>query len=192
MSEKRTHKIELAANKHESDASHEHIELAKHHEKVAESPSEKQPKTLEEIRQDVEKSSLSSEQLKKEELKELEQESSQAFVQKELKNITLKKTISKIQTQLPASERAFSKVVHSPVIDKLSNVGEKTIARPIGILGGGALALLGSLFSTYFSRRFGMSYNLLMFAIVFLVGYVSATILELLYKTVVKPRSSKI
>ena len=190
MSEKRTHKIESATNKHESSAGHEHTELAKHHEKVAESPSEKQPKTLEEIRQDVEKSSLSSEQLKKEEFKELEQESSQTFVQKELKNITLKKTLSKIQTQLPAPERTFSKVVHSPVVDKLSNVGEKTIARPIGILGGGALALLGSLFSTYFSRRFGMSYNLLMFAIVFSIGYVFATALELLYKTFSKSRSN--
>ena len=189
MSEKHKHKIESAANTHENLARHDHVELPKNqHDNKAEQLKARHEKSLEEIRREVEANAFSSELLKKDEIKDFEREVSQIQVQKELKGITLKKTMSGIQKQLPATDRAFSKVVHNPVVNKISDISEKTIARPIGILGGGALALLGSLLSTYFSRKFGMSYNIFMFVIFFAVGYILATLLELLYRATSKSR----
>ena len=189
MSEKHKHKIESEANTHESLSHLDRVELPKNqNDNKAEQSKARHEKSLDEIRREVEANAFSSELLKKDEIKDFEHEVSQIQVQKELKGITLKKTIAGIQKQLPANERTFSKVVHNPVIDKISAVGERTIARPIGILGGGALALLGSLLSTYFSRKFGMSYNIFMFVIFFAVGYILATLLELLYRSTSKSR----
>ena len=189
MSEKQKHKIESAANTHESLNQPDHVELPKKQpDHKAEQLNTRHEKSLDEIRREVEANAFSSELLKKDEIKDFEREVSQIQVQKELKGITLKKTIAGIQKQLPATDRTFSKVIHNPVIDKISAVSERTIARPIGILGGGALALLGSLMSTYFSRKFGMSYNIFMFVIFFATGYILATLLELLYRATSKSR----
>ena len=191
MQEKKVHKIENPINTAEHAVHHEReIKHEKHSHKTHEIPHEKQEKNLEEIRRAVEESAQTSEQLRKEEFKDLEKETSQVFVQKELKKITLKKTIAKVQNELPPTERAFSKIVHAPVVDKLSSVGEKTIARPVGILGGGLLAFSGSLLSTYFARRFGMSYNIFMFVIFFATGYLVSTLLELLYRSVFQSKNN--
>lgn len=191
MSEKQRHHVEVSSNSAEQAGHNEHIHAhEKQHDHAKERHAEKQTKSLEEIRRTVEQSAIHTEQVRNEERAALEQDTSPLLVQKELKNITFKKTLKNVQKKLPATERTFSKVVHSPIVDKISAVGEKTVARPIGILGGGALALLGSIFATYFSRRFGMSYNIFMFVIFFTVGYALTTIFELIYRGFVKSRNS--
>jgi len=191
MSEKKTQKTEVSIHHGEHLKGHEHHGVSeKHHEKISHHTPEKHQKRIEDIRKTVEESAIESELLKNEESKTAEQDSAQVFVQKELKKITFKKTLSKVQKELPPADRMFSKVVHAPIVDKMSAAGERTVARPIGILGGGTFALLGSLFSTYFSRRFGMSYNIFMFVIFFVIGYIASTLVELLYRSLTKARNN--
>ena len=45
-----------------------------------------------------------------------------------------KRELKHIQSELPASSRAFSKVIHNPLVEKVSDVTGDTIARPNAIL----------------------------------------------------------
>ncbi|HEU5187705.1 MAG TPA: hypothetical protein VFT87_04330, partial [Candidatus Saccharimonadales bacterium] len=45
-------------------------------------------------------------------------------------------TMTHIQKEMPRSSRAFSKVIHNPVIEKTSNIVANTIARPNSVISG--------------------------------------------------------
>lgn len=45
-----------------------------------------------------------------------------------------KKELQHIQAELPVASRAFSKVIHNPVIERVSDVAAETVARPNAIL----------------------------------------------------------
>lgn len=117
------------------------------------------------------------------------QNTSHVLVSKQLKQEMLTKTIKKVQKKLNPTQRTLSKIVHNPTVDKISNVSEKTVARPYGILGGGLLALLGSIFSTYLTKQFGLPYNLLVFVLLFTLGYLVTTLFELLIKVLKHSKS---
>lgn len=50
--------------------------------------------------------------------------------------------LSHTQSELPVASRAFSKVIHQPIVDKASNAVGATIARPNAILFGALFALI--------------------------------------------------
>jgi hypothetical protein len=104
---------------------------------------------------------------------------SQMLVNSELKGMAFQRTLKRVQRQLSRPERTFSKTIHRPTVDALSRAGEKTIARPAGILGGGLFALIGSIFVLYNAKQFGFKYNFLVFLILFVIGYVFGTVLEI-------------
>ncbi len=158
------------------------------HETSPERSPEKNQENLEHIRHKVENLSRSKSEAKTDKPKQ--SHAPQFAVNKQLKKETLTKTIRRIQSKLPPTQRALSKVVHNRAVDKVSTAGEKTIARPIGILGGGALALLGSILSTWLAKQFGLPYNWLAFIVLFAIGYLLATTLEMIYK-LLKPSKSR-
>jgi hypothetical protein len=90
-----------------------------------------------------------------------------------------KRTLVSVQKQLSAPSRAFSKVVHNPAIDRASAAAEKTVARPKGILVGGLAAFIGCLYTLYLAKHYGFRYNLLLFIILFVTGYVVTTFIEI-------------
>ena len=47
-----------------------------------------------------------------------------------------------VQSQLPKSSRAFSKVIHNPTVEKVSEVTGRTVARPNAILSGSMAAFV--------------------------------------------------
>lgn len=61
--------------------------------------------------------------------------------------------IKQTQADLPAPSRAFSKVIHNPVIEKVSEVTGNTIARPNAMLSGAVFAFLLTLV-VYLVARF--------------------------------------
>ena len=63
-------------------------------------------------------------------------------VTKKQKNAEYKKTMNAVQSEMSAPSRAFSKVIHAPVIEKTSEVVGATIARPNAILAGSITAFL--------------------------------------------------
>lgn len=112
----------------------------------------------------------------------------QLVMTKELKQDALKKTLRRVQHQLKPSERSFSKFIHQPVVDKVSSVSAETVARPSGVLGGGICALIGSALLLYLARTYGFQYNLFVFVILFVGGFVLGMIIELVLRTLFRRR----
>lgn len=111
-------------------------------------------------------------------------------ITKATKKAAYKKTLRHVQRELPKRERAFSKVIHQPVIEKVSEVGGKTIARPSGILAGGICALIGSSVVLYMAKHYGFRYNFFLFILLMVVGFGIGLILELLWSSTKKLRKS--
>lgn len=90
------------------------------------------------------------------------------------------RTLTKIQHKLPKPARTFSKLVHNPALEKISNVSAQTIARPSGLLGGSIVAFLGSTTLLYLSKYYGYRYNYTVFFVCFIGGFLIGAMLELL------------
>ena len=98
---------------------------------------------------------------------------------RELKRQAYQQTMSRIRQGLRPSERIFSKTIHQPVVNNVSEVSAKTIGRPMGIIGGGLLALFGSIVLLYGAKHYGYRYNFLFFFGLFVIGYLVTTVFEL-------------
>lgn len=119
------------------------------------------------------------------------EQTTQSFgISKELKADTYKHTLKRIRSHLKTPEKAFSKIIHQPVIERTSNGLSKTVARPSAFLGGSFFALLGSAVLLYMSRHYGFTYNYAAIFAVFAVGFAVGLILELLYKLLTRKRSA--
>ena len=176
---------EQAPKTHESHVpKHEHVEARKTHERHIKSPevapisAEAAQEKLENIRHEVAEKAISKEATHIGEAEKDQSKTAQPLINKELKSVMLSRTLSRVQKQLKPVERTFIKVIHNKPIDKISSVSEKTVARPYGILGGALFAFVGSIFSTYLSKQFGLNYNLLLFVMLFTAGYIVTTLLE--------------
>lgn len=105
-------------------------------------------------------------------------------LQRELKAESYKKTVKRIQSKLSKSDRALSKVIHQPTVDKASSAIAVTIARPSGILAGSFFALVGSASLLYFAKHYGFTYNYAFLFVLFVAGYVVGLLLEALLKLI--------
>jgi len=63
-------------------------------------------------------------------------------ISKKEKTASFKKHMAQVQAELPPTQRAFSKLIHSPVVEKTSEVVGGTIARPNAILSGAIVAFV--------------------------------------------------
>ena len=88
-----------------------------------------------------------------------------------------------------APSKALSKVIHQPVIERVSEVAGATVARPSGILGGGLFAVLGSAILLYVTKHYGYHYNYLIFGMLFVGGFAAGMIVELVLRTVIRKKS---
>lgn len=61
-------------------------------------------------------------------------------ISKKEKTVAYKKHMKQLQAELPVPERAFSKIIHSPVVEKTSEFIGGTVARPNAILSGAIVA----------------------------------------------------
>lgn len=101
---------------------------------------------------------------------------------KELQAMARERILRNVRRKLPAPERALSKIMHTKPVEAVSAIGEKTIARPYGILGGGLSAFIGTALTFYMAKHYGFRYNLLLFFTFFVAGYLITTIGELIIK----------
>jgi len=114
----------------------------------------------------------------------------QQYIDRALKRISLKNELRSIRQKLPLDQKILSKTIHQPVISKTSDLTSKTIARPIGLLVGGIFAFIGSLVYFFFDKYIGIEYNYLVFILLFVLGYVIASLFELLSKSFTKPKNN--
>lgn len=63
-------------------------------------------------------------------------------ISKKDKAASFKKHMETVQAEMPAPQRAFSKLIHSPAVEKTSELIGATIARPNAILSGAVVAFL--------------------------------------------------
>ena len=93
-------------------------------------------------------------------------------VSKKERNDSYKQHMKQIQADMKPTERAFSKVIHNPVVEKTSEVVGATVARPNAILSGAVVAFVLVLAVYLTAKYFG--YPLSGFETIgaFIVGWV--------------------
>jgi hypothetical protein len=157
-----------------------------HHEKRHETHHIKEE--LETITHKVEAEAKSGKELKVDKNPEQKQHH---IVTKELKDESFKRTMQRTRKQLSKPERTLSKAIHQPVINAVSKVGEKTIARPTGILTGALVALIGSTYVLWTAKHYGYEYNYWIVFALFVGGYLVGLVIETLVYMLRRLRGAK-
>jgi hypothetical protein len=165
----------------ESVNEHHHEHEARHHEHHK---AEKAP--------DVEKARLKVEQAEKQAEKHHKievhdtsdrlHEPRQHYVNRELKEMAYTRVLNRTRKQLPAPARAFSKVIHQPVVNAVSEGLGKSVGRPSGIFGGGLIALIGTAAYYYLTKHYGYTYNYFVFVMLLVLGFLAGWCGELAWK----------
>lgn len=101
-------------------------------------------------------------------------------ISKKEKAASYSKHMALVQAELPPAERAFSKVIHNPAVEKVSEVVGSTVARPNAILSGAVVAFIVVL-AVYITAK-NLGYTLSGFETIgaFIAGYVIGVIYDYL------------
>lgn len=144
---------------------------------------------LESIKHDVESKAVSKEDFKHSEAGNgAENTPAATYVSRELKQMGFRRTLTNARMHMRAPSRTFSKAIHQPVVEKISEIAAPTIARPSGILGGGIFSLVGSSILLYVTKHYGYHYNYFVFFLLFVGGFIVGMIVELLIRAVMRGR----
>jgi hypothetical protein len=76
-------------------------------------------------------------------------------VTKQEKAVAYKKTMKQIQGEMNPATRTFSKIIHTPAIEKTSQVLGSTVARPNALLAGGMFAFVFVLLAYFLAKKYG-------------------------------------
>ena len=93
------------------------------------------------------------------------------FIDKAIKMLRMHKNLDYVQSKLKPAEKRFSKAIHQPLVQLVSELGAKTVARPSGLLGGGLVAFIGSAGYLWLTRSYHLPYNYGFFFLFFLGGF---------------------
>jgi len=104
----------------------------------------------------------------------------------ELKKIALTNYLSEIRSNLGGSAKQFSKFIHQPKINTISEFSGKTIVRPSAVLFGGLFMFIGSAVYLYATYHTNAKYNFFVAIFLFFGGFVAGLIIELFYKLILK------
>jgi hypothetical protein len=99
-------------------------------------------------------------------------------VSKKEKAASYKKHMKALQSELPPAQRAFSKVIHNPVVEKTSEVVGSTIARPNAMLTGGFVAFLAVLIVYLLAKHYGYALSGFETIGAFIVGWVAGILYD--------------
>lgn len=99
-------------------------------------------------------------------------------IDKTAKNDAYKKTLKSVRHKLPRRQRAFSKVIHQPTVEKISEVGSKTVARPSALLSAGFFAFIGTTAIVWISRYYGFRYNFFVYIVLLIGGFLFGLLAE--------------
>lgn len=110
------------------------------------------------------------------------QQESEIRITYEIKQMAYDRLLVSARRHLSPPSRLVSHIVHQPIIDTVSEISAKTIARPSGILSGGIMAFAGTLIYYYIAKHYGYSYNSFIFLALLGTGFCIGWIFELLYR----------
>jgi hypothetical protein len=166
-------------------------ELKEHHDKAVESAIEKGRHARHEhaenlLHHEAQEKALPSREHAASKIED-EKPAEQLYINRELKDMAYRRTLQHAQKQLRAPERVLSKFMHNEVVDSVSEVAGKTIARPSGVLFGGIIAVIGSSIFLWTAKHYGYEYNFLLFALLFVGGFALGLLIELGYRLLRRP-----
>lgn len=134
--------------------------------------------------------SKEAEEKKAEKEKELsEKKEPKGPLTKTEKKRVYKKELNKIQSQLPAGSRAFSKVVHNPVVETVSNAAEKTVLRPSVLIGGAVVGIGLGIVIYVAARVYGYIIPNWMLLALLVIGGVLGVLIEMVLKLAGRSKS---
>lgn len=122
----------------------------------------------------IEIATLHEEQQEKKESKETKED--KPLTKKDIE-ASYKKTLENVQDQLSAPSRAFSKVIHNPVVEKTSDAIGNTVARPNLIISG-ALGAIASVIVYFIAKRYGYLLSGSETIILFVAGWSIGAVIE--------------
>lgn len=93
-------------------------------------------------------------------------------VSKKERKASYQKHMKTLQAELPPAQRAFSKVIHNPVVEKTSEVVGATVARPNAILAGALVAFFAVLAVYLVAKHFGYVLSGFETIAAFIVGWI--------------------
>jgi hypothetical protein len=102
------------------------------------------------------------------------------------KQQALRTYLGQVRYHLSGPDQAFSKFVHNPTINSLSEAAGKTIIRPSGILTGGVFTLIGSGYYYFATKSTGYSYSFTIALLLFIGGFVVGVAAEIIYRILAK------
>ncbi len=175
-------------------SNHEHqptptAERAKSHERESHEPSanehdKKHGENLTHIQASVEKHAVSGQESTSKATEQGTNAQQPTYADKNLQTAAFDRTMVSVRKHLKKRERRFSKVIHQPVIDKVSTVAEKTVARPSPLLVGSISTLIVSSIFLYMSRHYGFTYNFTIMLAVLVIGYALGLVGEMLFRVI--------
>ncbi len=173
----------MAEKLHHSTEHHQHS--PEHHVKTPELTKEQsrhtQQERIDEIRHTATEQAKQASDVRLDE--PTDHDTPQHYVTAELKDMAYQRAITRVRRQLSPVARNFSKVIHQPAVDALSEATAKTIGRPSGILGGGILALAGTTIYYYIAKHYGYEYNFGIFLLLLAAGFAVGWLAEFLVRT---------
>jgi hypothetical protein len=99
---------------------------------------------------------------------------------------SLNQNLKKMQKHLPPYQRQFSKFIHRPVVEKVSEGVGATVARPSGLLFAGIFSFIASLVVLSICRYFGYEYNFFIGLASLVGGFFVGLLLEAISKLIKK------
>jgi flagellar biosynthesis/type III secretory pathway protein FliH len=92
-------------------------------------------------------------------------------------------TLASVQRRLSPSSRSFSKVIHSPVVEKTSEVVGKTVMRPSVTLGATVTALVVGGFFYFTARHYGFRLSGTGLLLSLILGGILGVVIEAIAKS---------
>lgn len=190
MSEKLNHRHESGAESLEYQHDSHERRIQKYHEVMSEKTRHEHKEKIEDIQKTIEREAKKSDEIDIDQKPETKTKSDvSTFISSDLSSQALKQNLKMIQRGLSKSEKRFSKIIHNPGVDLVSETAGKTIARPSGLLFGGTFAFIANLGVLIICRHFGYEYNYLIGIASFGGGFALGLAIELLYRLVLRRQS---
>lgn len=104
--------------------------------------------------------------------------SKRGTINKKQRNDSYKRTMTRVQSELPIATRAFSKIIHNKVIEKTSDIIAGTIARPNAMLSGSVVAFVLTLLTYTVSKTIGYKLSGFETIAAFIIGWIIGIIYD--------------
>lgn len=128
-------------------------------------------KQLEKLKQAAERSAELEQKKAEKDVTPLERKRDTPAQRKAKAKANYKRTMKETQAHMKPAERTFSKVIHNPTVEKVSEVAGNTVARPNALLAGSVMAFLFTLAIYLVARHYGYPLSGAETIAAFAVGY---------------------